>query len=80
MKPKYKVGDTVWIKPLDAGDIKGKIKGFQHESVREGKYGHEPLPIVEFEYCGKIHSNAFDLERISPYRKGKVKPVYIRII
>ena len=68
----YKIGDTVWIKPVDAGDLKGKIKGFQMVD--------DYLPIVEFEYCGKKISNAFTLQRISPYKKGKVKPVYIRVI
>ena len=60
------------IKPVDAGDLKGKIKGFQMVD--------DYLPIVEFEYCGKKISNAFTLQRISPYKKGKVKPVYIRVI
>lgn len=69
----YCVGDTVWIKPEDAGDIKAKIIGFTHPSV-------EDRPIVKFKYAGKTMKIAIDYNRVSPYRKGKVKPVYIRII
>ena len=69
---KYKLGDKVWIKPQDAGDLQGVIVAFQAID--------DKLPIVEFEYAGKTTSNAFSLDRINPYKEGKVKPVYIRVV
>jgi len=69
---KYKIGQKVWIKPVDAGDLEGVIKGFQKV---------EPYnPIVEFEYGGKTMSSAFTENRINPHEEGKVEPVYMRII
>jgi hypothetical protein len=69
---KYTIAQKVWIKPIDAGDLEGVIIGFQKV---------EPFdPIVEFEWCGEIRSNAFSLCRINPHEDGKVKPVYIRVI
>jgi hypothetical protein len=68
----YKIGDRVWVKPVDAGDLEGVVTGFQKVEPYD--------PIVEFEYCGKKMSNAFSLNRINPFKKGKVKPVYVRII
>lgn len=71
-KTDYKIGDKVWVKPVDAGDLKGEVVRFQVVG--------DKLPIVEFEYCGEIKSSAFDFARISPLEEGPVKPVYIRII
>ena len=69
---KYKIGDKVWIKPIDSGDLEGVVIGFQNV---------EPYnPIVEFEYCGEKRSNSFSLNRINPFDNGKVKPMYIRVI
>lgn len=69
---KYKIGQKVWIKPIDAGDLEGTIIGFQEI---------EPYKtIVEFEYGGATLKNAFSFERINPYENGRVKPVYVRVI
>jgi hypothetical protein len=69
---KYKLGDKVWVKPVDAGDLEGVVIGFTKI---------EPiLPIVEFEYAGYKSTSVFDLHRIRPHAEGKVEPVYIRIV
>jgi len=68
----YKIGQKVWVKPVDAGDLEGIVKRFKKV---------EPyLPIIEFEYGGKTMSSAFSLNRINPHEEGKVEPVYIRVI
>jgi len=69
---KYKIGDKVWVKPTDSGDLEGIIIGFQKV---------EPYnPIIEVEYLGRKVTNAFCLNRINHFEEGKVKPVYIRVI
>ncbi len=64
----YKKGDKVWIKPNDCGDLKGVVIGFQVVGNK--------LPIVKFRMPWgdkrKFKSNAFDLNRVSPLKKGKV--------
>lgn len=67
----YEIDQKVWIKPSDVyADIEGKVIGFQ-------KVG-DHLPIVQFEYRGEMHKNAFDLNRINPYEAGPVKPYYFQ--
>ena len=69
---KYKIGQKVWVKPIDSNDLEGVVVGFQKV---------EPYsPIIEAEYFGRKIKNAFDLHRINHFEKGKVKPVYIRIV
>lgn len=69
---KYEIGQKVWIKPVDAGDLEGVVVGFQKIEPYD--------PIVEFEYAGEKRKNAFSPQRINPFEKGKVEPVYVRII
>lgn len=69
---KYEIGQKVWIKPVDTGDLEGVVIKFQKVEPYD--------PIIEFEYCGKKMSNAFSPNRINPHEKGKVEPVYIRVI
>ena len=69
---KYEIGQKVWVKPIDSADLEGVVVGFQKV---------EPYnPIIEVEYCGRKIKNAFDPHRINPFEKGKVKPVYIRVV
>ena len=69
---KYEIGQKVWVKPIDASDLEGIVIGFQKV---------EPYhPIVEAKYCGRKFKNAFDLDRINPFEKGKVEPIYIRLV
>jgi hypothetical protein len=68
----YKIGDKVWVKPIDAGDLEGVIVGFQKVEPYD--------PIVEFEYAGEKRKGVFTLNRINPFNDGKVKPIYVRIV
>lgn len=63
----YKIGDVVYVKPDDAGVLKGIVKGFQVVDNH--------LPIVECPHPykkGEKFSNAFDLNRISKTKTIKV--------
>lgn len=61
---KFKIGDIIWVNPIDAPVSKGKVVGFQKV---------EPFdPIVKGKTpYGTKFENAFSLDRINPYRKGK---------
>ena len=60
---KYKVGDKVWVNPIDAAPRVGVIDSFT--SI-------EPyLPIVAFEYCGFELKNKFTLDRIELFDETK---------
>jgi len=69
MKHQYEVGDVVWVAPKNWCDVKGVVVSFQKISPY--------LPVVELKLKvgSKIHitHSVFDWDRISPYRKGRVR-------
>ena len=69
---KYKIGDKVWIKPMDHSDLKGVVTGFQEVEPYD--------PIIDGIAYGNKFSNAFSLNRINHRKDGKVKSINTKII
>lgn len=64
MKKEFKIGEIVWVNPVDHKIIKAKVIGFQ----KVDPYN----PIVEGKTsAGENFKSAFYPDRINHYREGK---------
>jgi hypothetical protein len=68
----YKIGDKVWVKPIDWQDLIGVVIGFQQV---------EPYnPIIEIDYLDKKIIKAFSLNEINPFVENNFKKQIITIL